>query len=174
MYTYFSSAFTSVSYKLLLHKMKQSFNVSDRAYSWLSSYLSDRFQRVVINGKQSPWIPVLSGVPEGSICGPLLFTCFTADIPQCVKSGCTMYADDVKLYKLVRCEDDARALQSDIDSLAQWSRAWKLRLNPTKCHVISFTLRVSPILATYAVDGVTLERRTQVRDLGVRVWNGSS
>ena len=78
--------------------------------------------------------PVLSGVPEGSICGPLLFTCFTADIPLCVKSGCTMYADDVKLHKLVRCEDDARALQSDIDSLAQWSRAWKLRLNPTKCH----------------------------------------
>ena len=166
-YTDFSSAFTSVSHKLLLHKMKQSFNVSDRAYSWLSSYLSDRCQRVVINGKQSPWIPVLSGVPEGSICGPLLFTCFTADIPLYVKSGCTMYADDVKLHKLVRCEDDARALQSDIDSLAQWSRAWKLRLNPTKCHVISFTLRVSPILATYAVDGVTLERRTQVRDLGV-------
>ena len=110
---------------------------------------------------------MLSGVPEGSICGPLLFTCFTADIPLCVKNGCTMYADDVKLHKLVRCDDDARALQADIDSLAQLSRAWKLRLNPTKCHVISFTLRVSPISVAYAVDGVTLEHRTQVRDLGV-------
>lgn len=166
-YTDYSSAFTSVSHKLLLFKMKQSFNVTDRAYSWLESYLSNRSQRVVINGKQSPWAPVLSGVPEGSICGPLLFTCFTADIPLHVKSGCTMYADDVKLHKLVRCEDDARALQSDIDSLAHWSRTWKLRLNPTKCHVISFTLRTSPVLAVYSVDGVILERCSQVRDLGV-------
>ena len=54
-----------------------------------------------------------------------------------------------------------------MDSLAQWSQAWKLRLNPTKCHMISFTLRVLPILATSAIDDVTLERRTQLRDLGV-------
>ena len=166
-YTDYSSAFTSVNHKLLLFKMKRSFHVSDRAYMWLESYLTNRSQRVVVNGRNSSWIPVVSGVPEGSICGPLLFTCFTADIPLHIKSGCTMYADDVKLHKLIRCDDDARVLQSDIDSLVRWSCAWKLRLNPAKCHVISFTLRTSPILATYTVDGVTLERYTQVRDLGV-------
>ena len=166
-YTDYSSAFTSVNHKLLLHKMKNSFNVTDCAYMWLQSYLSNRSQRVVLNGKQSSWIPVQSGVPEGSICGPLLFTCFTADIPFHIKGGCTMYADDVKLFNTIRCADDAQALQSDIDSLVLWSHAWKLRLNASKCHIITFTLRTSPILATYMVDGVMLERRTQVRDLGV-------
>ena len=166
-YTDYSSAFTSVNHELLLYKMKHSFHVSDRAYLWLESYLTNRSQRVVVNGKNSPWIPVLSGVPEGSICGPLLFTCFTVDIPLQIKSGCTMYADDVKVHKVIRCEDDVLALQSDIDSLVRWSCAWKLRLNPTKCHAISFTLRTSPIVATYTVDGVILERCTQVRDLGV-------
>ena len=78
-----------------------------------------------------------------------------------------MYANDVKLYAPVRCVGDARTLQSDIDSLVHWSRAWKLSLNPTKCHVISFTLRTSPVLAAYTMDGVTLERHEQVRDLGV-------
>ena len=78
-----------------------------------------------------------------------------------------MYADDVKLHKLIRCEDDAGALQSDIDSLVHWSRSWKLRLNQAKCHVISFTLRVSPICVAYTADGVMLDRRMQVRDLGV-------
>ena len=166
-YTDYTSAFTSVNHKLLLHKMKHSFNITDSAYLWIKSYLSNRSQRVVLNGKQSSWTPVLSGVPEGSICGPLLFTCFTADIPQSIQGGCIMYADDIKLHRVIRCETDAVALQADIDSLVRWSNMWKLRLNPAKCHVISFTLRTSPILSAYTMDGVMLERRDQVRDLGV-------
>ena len=78
-----------------------------------------------------------------------------------------MYADDVKLHKTIRCEDDVHALQSHIDSFAECSHLWKLSLNPTKCHVISFTLRTSPILATYKIDTVVLERCSKVRDLGV-------
>ena len=78
-----------------------------------------------------------------------------------------MYANDLKLYTPVRCEGDARALQSDVDSLVHWSRVWKLSLNPAKCHVISFTLRTSPVPAAYTMDGVTQERHEQVRDLGV-------
>ena len=79
-YTDFSSAFTSVNHVLLLHKLKTSFNITGRAYSWIESYLSGRRQRVVLNGKLSDWAPVTSGVPEGSICGPLLFICFTSDV----------------------------------------------------------------------------------------------
>ena len=166
-YTDFSSAFTSVNHELLLYKLNKSFNVTGLAYNWLHSYLTDRSQRVIDNGKQSPWTPVLSGVPEGSICGPLLFTCFTADIPLHVNNGCTMYADDVKLHRTIRCEGDVQALQTDINSLVDWSCSWKLHLNPAKCHVITFTLRTSPILATYKVGNAILERCTLVRDLGV-------
>ena len=166
-YTDFSSAFTSVNHELLLYKLNKSFNVTGLAYNWLHSYLSDRKQRVVVNGKQSTWTPVLSGVPEGSVCSSLLFACYTADIPLHVKHGCTMYADDIKLHKMVHCEEDVHALQADINALVDWSRAWNLHLNPVKCHVITFTLRTSPVLATYKICDAALERCTQVRDLGV-------
>ena len=85
-YTDFSSAFTSVNHTLLLHKLRSSFHITGPAHAWLTSYLSDRMQRVVLNGKYSAWTAVQSGVPEGSILGPLLFTCFVADIPGCVKN----------------------------------------------------------------------------------------
>ena len=68
---------------------------------------------------------------------------------------------------MVRCEEDVHALQADINALVDWSRAWNLHLNPVKCHVITFTLRTSPVLATYKICDAALERCTQVRDLGV-------
>ena len=101
------------------------------------------------------------------MCSSLLFACYTADIPLHVKHGCTMYADDIKLHKMVRCEEDVHALQADINALVDWSRAWNLHLNSVKCHVITFTLRTSPVLATYKICDAALERCTQVRDLGV-------
>ena len=85
-YTDYSSAFTSVNHILLIHKLKSSFNVTGRALSWIQSYLTDRRQRVVLDGQCSDWIPVRSGVPEGSVCGPLLFICFTADLPALIQS----------------------------------------------------------------------------------------
>ena len=166
-YTDYSSAFTSVNHALLLYKLKTSFNITGRAYSWIESYLSDRRQRVVLNGKLSDWAPVTSGVPEGSICGPLLFTCFTADVDHAIRTNCIMYADDIKLYHRVKCAADADALQADLDSLAEWSRVWRLRLNPSKCSVISFTLRKRPVMHDYVLNGAILERRYETRDLGV-------
>ena len=166
-YTDFSSAFTSVNHALLLHKLRYSFGITGRAYDWLESYLANRSQRVVLNGKQSDWVPVLSGVPEGSILGPLLFACFLADLPGSVTADCIMYADDVKLYRRVESSADCATLQLDLDHLCDWSRTWRLNLNPTKCNSISFTLRTSPIVHSYTIDGHTLRRCEQVRDLGV-------
>ena len=166
-YTDYSSAFTSVNHTLLLHKLRHSFNITDRAHSWLTSYLEGRTQRVVLNGKHSDWTSVLSGVPEGSILGPILFACYIADIPEHIKTNCVMYADDVKLYHRVRCTDDVIQLQADLDRLLHWSNMWKLKLNPAKCMSISFTLRTSPIISSYTLDGHVLERCDQVRDLGV-------
>ena len=166
-YTDFSSAFTSVNHMLLLHKLRRTFCITGRAYDWLESYLSNRTQRVVLNGKQSAWTPVRSGVPEGSILGPLLFACFLADVPSHINSECIMYADDVKLYRRIESRADSTALQSDLDRLCDWSRTWRLNLNPAKCKSISFTLRTSPIVHPYKLDGHHLERCDQIRDLGV-------
>ena len=166
-YTDYSAAFTSVNHALLLHKLKTSFNITGHAYSWIESYLSGRRQRVVLNGKLSDWAPVTSGVQEGSICGPLFFVCFTAELDSIIRTNCIMYADDIKLFHRVSCPADTRALQADLDNLAAWSDTWRLKLNPSKCSVISFTLRRSPVLADYTLNGAVLKRRYETRDLGI-------
>ena len=166
-YTDYSSAFTSVNHILLLHKLRHSFHISGIAHSWLESYLHNRTQRVILNGKHSCWTPVQSGVPEGSILGPLLFACYVADIPQHIKTSCITYADDVKLYHRVSCQDDITLLQADLDRLLQWSNTWRLRLNPAKCKSITFTLRTSPLVSSYTLDGHRLECCDTIRDLGV-------
>ena len=141
-YTDYSSAVTSVDHSLLLHKLRHAFNLSGTALKWFESYLCGREQRVVLNGKTSSWVSVRSGVPEGSICGPILFVLFCNDIPShLLSSTCLMYADDMKLCKRIRSPDDAVALQTDLENLCIWSDTWKLKLNPAKCKVITFTLR---------------------------------
>ena len=122
---------------------------------------------MVLNGKTSGWVLVVSGVPEGSICGPFLFVLFCNDIPSYLSSTCLMYADELKLCKQIRSPDDAVALQTDLQKLCSWSDDWKLKLNPTKCKVITFSLRKKPILASYRINDVTLDRASEMRDLGV-------
>ena len=99
-YTDYSSALTSVSHMLLLHKLKCSFNISGTALGWMESYLGHHSQRVIVDGKHSEWSPVLSGDPEGSILGPILFTCYVADLPTHMKSSCLSYADDIKILNV--------------------------------------------------------------------------
>ena len=144
-YTDYSSAFTSVNHTLLLHKLRHSL-ISGVAHRWLSSYLSHRTQRVVLNGKHSQWIPVQSGVPEGSILGPLLFACYVADIPQHIQTNCIAYADDLKLYHRISSHSDVLEPQADLDRLHSWSNTRRLRLNPLKCK--SFLLHFAPHLLT--------------------------
>ena len=163
----YSSAFTSVSHRLLTHKLRHSFNISGLALSWIESYLSQRSQRVIVDGKHSEWSAVLSGVPEGSILGPLLFTCYVADLPDHIESSCLSYADDVKIFNRISSPEDARLLQADLDRLCRWSETWRLKLNPAKCKSITFTLRSSPFTTSYVLYGHQLERCSHMRDLGV-------
>ena len=166
-YTDYSSAFTSVSHRLLLHKLERSFNITGPALGWVESYLSQRSQRVVLDGKHSDWTPVQSGVPEGSILGPLLFTCYVADLPSHIKTSSLSYADDVKIFHRIKSPEDIHSLQADLNRLSLWSKTWLLKLNPAKCRSITFTLRTSPHHAVYSLDGHQLERCVKVRDLGV-------
>lgn len=166
-YTDFSSAFTSVNHELLLYKLEMCYNLSGPALGWFRSYLCNREQCVVVNGKKSDWTPVRSGVPEGSICGPILFVLFCNDASRHLSSTCLMYADDMKLSRCIRCPDDAAILQHDLDKFCMWSSVWKLQLNPSKCKIITFTLRKKPFVLSYHVNNATLERVFEMRDLGV-------
>ena len=110
-----------------------------------------RYQGGVLNNPPLPLIGVARSLPLIGL----------------IQTNCIMYADDIKLYHRISSHSDTHALQADLDRLSTWSATWRLKLNPVKCHTISFSLRKTPILATYTLDGTALQRRTETRDLGV-------
>ena len=168
-YTDFSAAFQSVNHLYLIHKLKNSYQLRDSALNWFISYLSDRRQRVTLNGKASQWTKVLSGAPEGSLVAPILFALFINDLPSEIESGCLLYADDAKLFRKVVSLHDGVALQRDLDRLRCWSTRWGLSLNPDKCKTLTVTLRRAPVRTTYQINNTRLESVDEMRDLGVTV-----
>jgi len=135
-YLDFAKAFDTVPHKRLLCKLK-AYGISGQLLSWIEDFLSNRKQRVNINGNSSGYCDVVSGVPQGSILGPLLFVIYINDVPDNVKSSCYLFADDTKLYNVIRSEDDQKQLQSDIFALCKWSSEWMLRFNVQKCKVLN-------------------------------------
>ena len=166
-YTDYTSAFQSVNHALLIHKLKNSYHLEKLALKWFVSYLSDRRQRVIVNGKTSDWKPVISGVPEGSLLAPLLFSMFINDLPCQIESGCLLYADDVKIFRKIISSADGLLLQKDLSHLAAWSVRWGLTLNPTKCKSFTMTLRRAPVQTKYFIAGTELKHVGEIRDLGV-------
>lgn len=168
-YTDFSKAFDSVDHQLLIHKL-EGFNITGELLSLLKNYLTNRTQSVVMNAVTSSSIPVTSGVPQGSILGPLFFVLFVNDIPNQIKSKCLLYADDLKIYKPVNSERDCEDLQIDITNIVNWCNTWKLELNVSKCFSITFTNKRSNFLQyDYKIDNTVISRTNIVKDLGVHI-----
>ena len=166
-YTDFSAAFQSVNHTLLIHKLQNSYNITGSALRWFSSYLDNRKQRVVVNGKCSEWCRVTSGTPEGGLISPILFSMFINDLPDGISSRVLMFADDAKLFRQIACDNDAVALQNDLDHFYKWSKTWMLNLNPTKCKAFRMTLKTKPLTTTYSIGNTSLENVDSIRDLGV-------
>jgi retron-type reverse transcriptase len=99
--------------------------------------LSDRSQKVSVNNSESRDRSVTSGIPQGSVLGPILFVIYINDMPECVNASTYLFADDTKIYKEISCEDDVRGLQADLDQLQKWSDTWLLKFHPNKCKVRS-------------------------------------
>ena len=168
-YLDFSKAFDSVSHKLLLHKIKK-YGINGSLHKWFTSYLSGRNQRVVVEGSESPWLPVVSGVPQGSILGPMLFLLFIDDISDNISSESKMslFADDAKLYRFIKSLHDCSILQRDLYTLENWSKIWKMNFNAKKCKIMSIC-RVALHTAFYQLNGTILERVYEFNDLGLIV-----
>ena len=168
-YLDYSKAFDSVSHKLLLHKI-QSFGIHSNLLNWFEAYLTGREQRVVVDGVNSDWLPVISGVPQGSILGPLLFVLFINDMPSVAKhANVALFADDSKCYKNISNTSDCKLLQTDLDALHNWSLTWDLNFHPSKCQVITMSRRINPVQFAYKMNGITLEKIDAIKDLGVDV-----
>ncbi len=138
---------------------------------WLKGYLSNREQRVVVNSSNSDWLPVVSGVPQGSILGPMLFLCFINDMPSSThNTTLALFADDSKCFRSVNSIADCQLLQTDINSLYDWGMTWDLHYHPSKCQIISMTRRTKhAINFDYKMNGVVLNRTSCIKDLGIDI-----
>ena len=116
----FSKAFDdTVPRRRLLLKLE---NYGGSILEWIRSFLSHRQQQVDVGGEVSAWMDVLSGVPQGSVLGPVLFVCYINDMPELISSVIYMYADDTKLLSKVCGEVDTVRLQSDLSIVCEWSK----------------------------------------------------
>ena len=110
------------------------YGIRGSTHKWSSSWLSERSQKVVLDGQASDPVPVLSGVPQGSVLGPVLFLIFINDLLDNIRSSVRLFADDCVLYRNIKSPIDMQILQDDLNSLAQWVTDWQMKFNVAKCH----------------------------------------
>lgn len=165
-YTDFSKAFDRLDHGILLCKLRQ-FGFSDKLSDLLASYLHCRRQYVEYRGFRSDEFIASSGVPQGSILGPLLFVIFINDIVSMLDVDCLLYADDLKLYSDINSFEDCLKLQMNLDRINNWCITNNLPLNVQKCHVLSFTRRNEQLHYDYTLNNTSLNRVIEFKDLGV-------
>jgi hypothetical protein len=172
----FSKAFDKVPHQRLLRKIDH-YGIRGATHNWLKDFLNDRSQQVLVEGATSTKAPVQSGVPQGSVLGPLMFLLFINDLPEYVKnSSVRLFADDCVLYKEINEEKDATALQQDLDALQKWEDDWKMEFHPQKCQLLRISRKKKNISANYTIHNHTLEEVETAKYLGVTVhrtlsWN---
>ena len=173
-YLDFSKAFDSVNHSKLIEKLGYA-GIGGTLLAWFNNYLEGRLQRVVINGAHSDLLPVTSGVPQGSILGPLLFVIFINDMPSCVSpvTRIALFADDAKLYRTISSTDDQVALQNDLNALNNWSKTWDIDFNAKKCVVLQVKTRKRHHVASvdYKLGDHNLLSVASQNDLGIIVTN---
>ena len=117
-------AFDKVSHRRLLYKLEY-YGIQTHTLNWIQAFLTDRTQTIVIDGITSNTVPVTSGVPQGTVLGPILFLIYINDFPEYLThSKLRLFADDSIIYKEITCQDDCKKLQSDLDAAARWEADW--------------------------------------------------
>ena len=162
----FSKAFDKVPHQRLLSKLK-SHGITGQCAKWIENWLTNRKQRVVLNGKQSQWSCVTSGVPQGSVLGPLLFLIYVNDMDDGLSCNISKFADDTKIYSTVRDTQEGVQMQNDLDKLLEWSRKWQMQFNTSKCKTLHFG-KSNP-KCTYLMNSETLRTDDHEKDLGVEI-----
>ena len=144
-------------------------------FNWIRSWLTDRKQRVVLNGASSDWTNVISGVPQGSVLGPLLFKIFINDIDtavDCIHCYLFKFADDTKGVRVVNSKENAFQLQNDLNKLVEWSVEWQMLFNYDKCHILH--LGAKNPRCNYTLNGNDLTSVEVEKDLGVHITDTCS
>ena len=169
----FAKAFDKVPHSRLLYKLDY-YGVRGQTNTWIKGFLSDRKQQVLLEGTQSIRADVLSGVPQGTVLGPLLFLAYINDLPDSLRSSdARLFADDSLLYRTVNGAKDNSLLQEDLAALEEWERIWQMSFNPSMCSVIRVTAgkRKKVFQSSYRLHGQELEVVDSSKYLGVKVTN---
>ena len=175
-YLDFRKAFDLVSHKHLLLKL-QKHGINGQICNWIKAFLENRKQRVVIRGCKSEKLDVLSGVPQGSVLGPILFLIFINDLPNCTNCPVCLFADDSKIYCRIPRKNKTKTdvdgthemLQQDLHELEEWARKWKMSFNVNKCKIMH--LGYGNEKQNYELNGTVLAETTEEKDLGVLIDN---
>ena len=173
-YLDFRKAFDLVSHRHLIYKMSK-YGITGQVLKWIESFLYQRSQRVVIHGSMSEIFSVTSGVPQGSVLGPILFLIFINDLPLEIISLLSLFADDSKMFSRIISEKNRKKsnvngneiLQKDLDTIREWAIKWKMEFNVDKCKIMHLGKR-NP-RHTYNMGGTNLAVSTEERDLGVLI-----
>ena len=171
----FSKAFDKVHHHSLLKKLHH-YGINDSLVSWTKDFLFGRTQKVVVEGKFSDSAAVTSGVPQGTVLGPLLFLIYINDLPNYISAGSNvrLFADDSAVYRRITSEEDAQQLQTDLDNLQKWESHWSMEFHPQKCQILRVTNKQDPIKFKYSIHDQELEETTNAKYLGVTINNKMS
>ena len=169
-YMDFQKCFDTVPHKRLIHKLK-SYGINKEIILWMTDFLIGRKQRVSIQNSFSQWMLVLSGIPQGSVLGPLLFVIYINELPKTVKSTIYLFADDTKIFRSINDQNDVKILQEDLNTLQDWSDTWLLKFHPDKCKRMTIGKQNEHTQVTYTLNIEktihNLENVDQEKDIGV-------
>ena len=173
-YLDYRKAFDTVPHQRLVKKLN-GYGIRGNILAWLSNFLNHRYQRVVVNGTASQWVCVKSGVPQGSVLGPLLFTLYVNDIPDIIQCNIKLFADDTKIFSIIKNKSDQDKLQCDLSSLCDWCVKWLLSFNIDKCKLLQLGKSLPAVYTLLDQESHQYLPITQVseeKDLGV--WFSSN
>ena len=143
--------------------------------TWFGTFLTNRQQGVVIRGTCSNWSPVKSGVPQGTILGPILFLIYINDISDSISSKVKLFADDTKVYRVLNdITNNESTLQSDLNSLSTWATKWQLTFNPEKCEIMRITHKRDDSKPSYSFCGKVLSQVNSTKNVGITVCSDLS
>ena len=165
----FTKAFDKVPHKHLMNKL-EAYNLDKRVLGWIKGFLSNRTQKVIMDNSCSDEVAVTSGVPQGSVLGPILFLLYVNDLPDKMKCKVRMYADDVVLYTDVKSNEKFHfTLQADLDELSRWCKDWKMSINIKKCAIMRMSNCKSAVVPRYCLDDSEVKVVQDFKYLGVHI-----